>query len=63
VSPIMGSGCECSSTMRDRTCEVDPHGCHVALNQPTPKELQRDISAGFGLGFEHGGHGWKTLDE
>jgi hypothetical protein len=28
-----------------------------------PKELQRDISVGSGLGFEHGDHGWKNLDE
>jgi hypothetical protein len=28
-----------------------------------PKELQRDISASSGLGFEHGDRGWKTLDE
>jgi hypothetical protein len=45
------------------TCEVDPRGCHVALNQQTPKELQKDISAGSGLSFEHGESVWKTLDE
>jgi hypothetical protein len=28
-----------------------------------PKNFRRNISIGSGLGFEHGDHGWKTLDE
>jgi hypothetical protein len=28
-----------------------------------PEELQKGISAGFKLSFEHGDHGWKYMDK